>query len=124
VLGSRVEMELKRWNTFRPDLHIAGMHPWQIRLITREIQDSKTMALPTETLFTLGPLLLFVWVLAEQLGLPLPSISTSPKSRKVGFSDKCPLAQLLPVNRAMRSSDMGYPHKGRVGPEKRPRVRE
>jgi membrane protein DedA with SNARE-associated domain len=32
------------------------------------------MALPTEILLTHGPLLLFVWVLAEQLGLPLPSI--------------------------------------------------
>jgi membrane protein DedA with SNARE-associated domain len=32
------------------------------------------MALPTEILLTKGPLLLFVWVLAEQLGLPLPSI--------------------------------------------------
>jgi membrane protein DedA with SNARE-associated domain/rhodanese-related sulfurtransferase len=32
------------------------------------------MALPTHILLTYGSLLLFVWVLAEQLGLPLPSM--------------------------------------------------
>ena len=31
-------MECKRWNTFRTDLHIAGIHPRRIRLITRKVR--------------------------------------------------------------------------------------
>ena len=38
------------------------------------------MALPTQILLTYGYLLLFLWVLVEQFGIPLPATPGAPGS--------------------------------------------